>query len=171
MITPDPIFHAPPIGRGRYGLQLSRRILFEVIYGLETGSPEWQFEFWEEEEVTGGQIWRIRWVVDGNYRVFGLKLVNYPSSMRWRVVVMQNPRIVLPQIWPFTTDGIAQTPQNGQIIFFIDRLTFWNVFEVHDTEIISITFTFDRLLRVFFGFGSFSKRHSDDCWFVKVSYS
>ena len=44
---------------------------YQVPQSTHGASPEWIFEFWKQEKVTEGQIWRIQ---NAKFRSFGTSL-------------------------------------------------------------------------------------------------
>jgi hypothetical protein len=50
-------------------------------------------QFWEEPEVARGQIWRIWWMVQFQYRFFGQKLPDSDRVMSKGIVMMDDPSI------------------------------------------------------------------------------
>ena len=93
-------------------LHFRLRILFYGFNGVKTGTLEPQFQFQGQQEITGGQIWWIWWLIDAICYVFGLKFGHNCPSMQW----------------PFPTDFLTQSLQYDQIVFFIDCLFLWNGF-------------------------------------------
>ena len=53
--------------------------------------------------------------------------------MRWRVFVVKKPVTAWPETRSFSSHGITQSFQNFNVIFFVDRLTSWSKFVVHNT--------------------------------------
>ena len=53
--------------------------------------------------------------------------------MRWCVIVMKKPVTAWPETRSFSSHGITQSVQNFNVIFFVDRLTSWSKFVVHNT--------------------------------------
>lgn len=95
-----------------------------------------QFESQKSEKVDRGHIRRIRCLVESICWDFGQKFVRDDGSVRWCIVVMQNPGIVLLQIWPFRMNIPSRTLHSAQIILLDDCLVFWEKFWVnHATTI------------------------------------
>ena len=68
------------------------------IRGVETPSLELQLHFRKQRKVTRGQIRRVGWVWDDRHAVIRQKLRYFEGSMRWCIVVMQQPVAVTPQL-------------------------------------------------------------------------
>lgn len=70
-----------------------------------------------------------------------------------RIVLMQNPRIVLPQIWSFLPYSFPELKKNLNIIFSINCLTLRNSFDhnyaFNIKKSINMTFNLDLLNRAF----------------------
>ena len=61
------------------------------------------------------------------------KLLHKVRWMRWRVIVVKKPVAAWPETRSFSFHGITQSFQNFNVIFFVDRLTSWSKFVVHNT--------------------------------------
>ena len=57
-------------------------------------------------------------------------------SMALCVIMMQNLRVVCPQILSFLANCFTQTSHNAQIILIINCLTFWQKFMMYNTVVI-----------------------------------
>ena len=53
--------------------------------------------------------------------------------MRWRVIVVKKPVSAWSETRSFSSHGITQSFQNFNVISFVDRLTSWCKFVVHNT--------------------------------------
>ena len=54
--------------------------------------------------------------------VFGEIVTKNECSVRRRIIVVQKPRVVFPQIRPLETNSFTKTTHNAQIIFLVDSL-------------------------------------------------
>ena len=73
-----------------------------------------------KKKVTQGYVRWIRCLADDILWVLGKKFAYKDRCVGGCIIVVRNPRIFLPQIWPFVTSNFSQTPHNPQIILFID---------------------------------------------------
>ena len=125
----------------RFGLYIFNRV--------KTVSLEWSFEFGEWPEVTKSQIRQIWWLWNEMRLVFSEKVTKNECSVRQRIIVVQKPTVVFPQIRPLETNSFTQTTHNVQIIFFVDKLAGRKEFIMHHTTIIektvNMTLIFERL--------------------------
>lgn len=77
--------------------------------------------------------------------------------------------VVLPQIQPFFTHSFSQLGQDLDVVLLINRLTLSYPFHydhIPVREIITITFSFDLLVRAFIGVGDVWVLQCTDCLFV-----
>jgi len=71
---------------------------------------------------------------DGCWMIFVSFLVkNSRIMMALCVIMVQNPRVVYPQILSFLANCFTQTSHNTQIILLINCLTFWQKFVMYNT--------------------------------------
>ena len=63
-------------------------------------------------------------------------LTDNDGIVRRCVIVVQNPRVVCPQIRSFLANCFTQTSHNAQIILLVDGLAFWKEFMMHNTSVI-----------------------------------
>ena len=80
-------------------------------------------QFREQEKVTGGQIWGIRWLRQYYCVIFDQKFAHKQRCVSKGVIMVQKPIFILPQIRAFLADCFAQIARNLQVIFLIDRST------------------------------------------------
>ena len=96
-------------------------------------SCEGHFQFWEHPKVAGSYVGTVRRLAKLYNLVFRQKLLHKVRWMRWRVTVVKKPVTGWPETRSFSSHGITQSFQNFNVIFFVDRLTSWNKFVVHNT--------------------------------------
>ena len=103
---------------------------------------------------------------------FWPKIHEQPIKCDRCIIVVQKPWIVLTQIRAFFSDCFTQTKLNLSVVLLIDRLTWWQEFTIllKSKNTVSITFTFDRTCRAFFGLGEPECLDRDDWDLVSTSY-
>ena len=74
--------------------------------------------------------------MDGIRFVFSQMLTDNDGIVRRCVIVLQNPRVVCPQIRSFLANCFTQTSHNAQIILLVDGLALWKEFIMHNTSVI-----------------------------------
>lgn len=72
-------------------------------------------------------------VVLPHLKVFCQKLLHKVRWMCWRVIVVKKPVTAWPKTRSFYSHDFTQTFHKFNVIFFVDRLTSWNKFVVHNT--------------------------------------
>ena len=100
---------------------------------VEPLSFERHFQFWEPPKVAGSYVGTVRRLAKLYNLVFRQKLLHKLRWMRWRVIVVKKPVTSWPETRSFSSHGITQSFQNFNVIFFLDRLTSWSKFVVHNT--------------------------------------
>ena len=115
------------------GLQFARRITLNRLNVVEPLSFERHFQFWEHPEVTGSYVVTIRRLAKLYNLVFRQKLLHKIRWMRRRVIVVEKPVIAWRETRSCSSHGITQSFQNFNVIFFVDLLTSWNKYVVHNT--------------------------------------
>ena len=115
------------------GLQLARRITLNRLDVIEPLSFERHFQFWEHLKVAERYIGTVRRLAKLYSLVFRQKLLHKVRWMRWGVIVMKKPVTAWPETRSFSSHGITQSFQNFNVIFFVDSLTSWSKFVVHNT--------------------------------------
>jgi hypothetical protein len=87
----------------------------------------------EEEGVTGGQIWCIRWV--GNYvdAVLGQEFPDTQGCVAWHIVVVQKPGTGRPFARLFPMNCISKALQNGYVDSLIHGLALGKKLVMHQT--------------------------------------
>ena len=105
------------------------RVFDFFIISTKMRSPHRFFESTEQEEVAGGQIRRILWLLDDIRSVLSQKVADNNGIVR--------PRITwFPQIGSFLANCFMQTSHNSLIILLINCLTFWQKFMMHNPVVI-----------------------------------
>ena len=72
------------------------------------------------KKVTGGQIWKIRWLRQHYCFIFCQKFEHKQQCVDRGVIMVQKPIFVLPQIRAFLADCFGQIAYNLQVILVID---------------------------------------------------
>ena len=114
-------------------LQLARRITLNRLDVVEPLSFERHFQFWVHPKVAGSYVGTVRRLAKLYNLVFRQKLLHKVRRMRWRVIVVKKAVSAWPETRWFSSHGITQFFQNFNVIFFVDRLTSWSKFVVHNT--------------------------------------
>ena len=114
-------------------LQLARRITLNRLDVVEPFSFERHFQFWEHPKVAESYVGTVRRLAKLYNFVFRQKLLHKVRWMPWRVIVVKKPVTAWPETRSFSSHGITQSFQNFNVIFFVDRLTSWSKFVVHNT--------------------------------------
>ena len=114
------------------GLQLARRITLNRLDVVEPLSFERHFQFWEHPKVAGSYVGTVRRLTKLYNLVFRQKLLHKVRWMRWRVIVAKKLVTAWSETRSFSFHGITQSFQNFNVIFFVDRLTSWSKFVVHN---------------------------------------
>ena len=91
------------------------------------------FQFWEHPKVAGSYVGTVRRLAKLYNLVIRQKLLHKVRWMRWRVIVVKKPVPAWPETRSVSSHGITQSFQNFNVIFFVDRLTSWSKFVVHNT--------------------------------------
>ena len=115
------------------GLQLARRITLNRLDVIEPLSFERHFQFWGHPKVAGSYVGTVRRLVKLYNLVIRQKLPDKVRWMLWRVIVVKKPVTAWPETGLFSFHGITQSFHNLNVIFFVDRLTSWSKFVVHNT--------------------------------------
>ena len=115
------------------GLQLARRITLNRLDVVEPLSFERYFQFCERSKVAGSYVGTERRLAKLYNLVFRQKLLQKFRWMRWRVIVVKKLVTAWPETRSFSSHGITQSFQDFNVIFFVDRLTSWSKFIVHNT--------------------------------------
>ena len=118
------------------GLQLARRITLNRLDVVKPLSFERHVQFWEHAKVAGSYVGTVRRLAELYNLVFRQKLLHKKNCckwMRWRVIVVKKPITAWPETRSFSSYGITQSFRNCNVIFFVDRLTSWSKFVVHNT--------------------------------------
>ena len=115
------------------GLQLARHITLNPLDVVEPLSFERHFQFREHPKVAGSYVGTVRRLAKLYNLVFRQKLLHKVRWMRWRVIVVKKPVTAWPETRSFSSHGIIQSFQNFNVIFFVDRLTSWSKFVMHNT--------------------------------------
>ena len=114
------------------GLQLARRITQNRLDFVEPLSFERHLQFWEHPKVAGNYVGTVQKLAKLCNLVFRQKLLHKVRWLRWRVIVVKKPVTPWPETRSFSSHGITQSFQNFNVIFFVDRLTSWSKFIVHN---------------------------------------
>ena len=128
-----PHLKAVPERRFWNSLQLARRITLNRLDVVKPISFELHFQFWDHPKVARSYLGTVRRLAKLYNLAFRQKLLHKVRWMRWRVIVVKKPVTVWPETRSFSSHGITQSFQNFNVIFFVDRLTSWSKFVVHDT--------------------------------------
>lgn len=75
-------------------------------------------------------------MIDGIRGVLGEKLALNDGCVSWRIIVVQNPCVLSPQIRSFLPHFLPQTLHNDQTIMFIYGLALREKFVVDDAPIV-----------------------------------
>ena len=93
--------------------------------------------------------------------------------MGWSVVIMEKPVTILPQFWPFPSDGIPQTFQNFNVVGLVHGVAFRKVLVVDKStsmkKNMSSTLILDPTWQAFLGLGDVLLVHCEDWTFVSTS--
>ena len=131
------------------------------------------FSFTKRKNVSGSQVWWIRWLRHDYGFVFGQKLTHKHRCVSWRVIILQNPWLVFPQFCEFLTNYCTQLAHNFKLIFLIDPTTRWQdswcTTPLQSKKTLSKTFIFDRIWHAFFSLRSSGRFHWDDWTLVSMS--
>ena len=104
-----------------------------VLPHLKALSFERHFQFWEHPKVAESYVGPVRRLAKLYNLVFRQKLLRKVRWMRWRVIVVKKPVTAWPETWSFSSHGITLSFQNFNVIFFVDCLTSWSKFVVHNS--------------------------------------
>ena len=115
------------------GLQLARRITLNRLDVVEPLSFQRHFQIWEHPKVAGSYDGTVRRLAKLYNLVFFEKLPHKVRWMRWSVIVVKKLVTAWPEMRSFSSHGIRQSFQNFNVIFFVDRLTSWSKFVMHNT--------------------------------------
>ena len=115
------------------GLQLARRITPNRLDVVEPLSFERHFQFWEHPKVAESYVGTVRRLAKLFNLVYRQKLLHKVRWMRWRVIVVKKPVTAWPETRSFSSHDITPSFQNFNVIFFVNRLTSWSKFVVHNT--------------------------------------
>jgi hypothetical protein len=70
--------------------------LLDVVHSSKMTTFEVELEFWEKEEVTQTQLWRV-WGLQNHWNtLFGQNFIHRDGSVTGSVVVMQHPSVCMP---------------------------------------------------------------------------
>jgi hypothetical protein len=86
-------------------------IHLDLLNGIKPASVQLQFHFWKYEEVTGCQMWGVRWVGDDSHLVFRQKLQGDDGSVRRGIVMAKQPGLFSPKFVATSSQVFTQSPQ------------------------------------------------------------
>ena len=131
------------------GPQLAPRIALNRLDVVEPLFFERHFQLWEHSKVAGNYVGTVRRLAKQYNLVFRQKLLHKVRWMRLARYRGEEASHRLTRNAVVFSHGITQSFQNFNVIFFVDRLTSWSKFAVHNTLTIKKIISIDLSTKAF----------------------
>ena len=145
-----------------YRQQLLFWLSFYLLNPSKTLSFHRCLQFWEKENVSGGQVQWIRWLRHDCGFVFGQKLMHNYRIVRWCVIMVENDRAFHNSVRFWRIASCNRRINQGSIYWPYDLVAWVHnqfISPLQSKKTVSNIFTFDRTWCAFFGIVSSRRFH------------
>ena len=147
------------------GLQLDRRVLYNVVSWHKSTPFQLRFQVQKQPKIARSLVGRVWSPSNHTNVVFGQESLNRLRRTSWYVVMMQLPRSRCTHVWSLALHSITKVMKDFQVVFFVHVVCPCDA-PPHGSQRKRSIHT----CLAFFGLKDVEYFHCDDCALVSGSY-